>query len=184
LPITSLKMNLANPRQHSQRQIINIARNIDQVGFVVPCIIDDENHVLAGNARIEAATELGMTTVPVVRLRHLNELEQRAFIIADNRLPELASWNEVLLRQELSLLNDLDIDFDFSAIGFETAEVDSILDGGTESDDRAEALQASIPTTRYRWWATFGSLVGIAFIAAPRLSDQRTMLCLPVSPLP
>ena len=58
-------------------------------------------------------------------------------------MPELASWNEESLRQELAFLSDLDIDFDFTAIGFDTAEVDVIL-GGTEADDQADALPAMV----------------------------------------
>lgn len=139
VPLTALKLNASNPRQHSQKQITNITRNINQFGFVVPCLADDDNHVLAGNLRIAAAALLGMERVPVVRLHHLSEPEKRAFIIADNRLPELASWNKTSLRQELAFLNDLDIDFDFPAIGFDTAEVDFIL-GGTEADDQADVL--------------------------------------------
>jgi DNA modification methylase len=48
-------------------------------------------------------------------------------MIADNRLVELASWNESALRRELSFLSDLDIDYDFAALGFDTAEVDFLL---------------------------------------------------------
>ena len=94
VPLAALNLNAPNPRQHGEKQITNIAKNIDLFGFVVPCLVDDDNRVLAGNARIAAAALLGMATVPVVRLRHLGEPEKRAFIIADNRLPELASWDQ------------------------------------------------------------------------------------------
>ena len=45
MPLKALKLNTSNPRQHSQKQITNIARNIDNIGFVVPCLVDDENRV-------------------------------------------------------------------------------------------------------------------------------------------
>jgi len=144
LSTTALTPNTSNPRRHSQKQISKIARIIDKYGFLVPCLVDDENRVLAGNARIEAAVQLGIATVPVIRVRHLSEREQRAFIIADNRLPELASWDEASLRREFAFLSDHDVDFDFTDIGFDTAEVDFILSGGTEADDRADALPAIV----------------------------------------
>ena len=144
LSTTALTQNTSNPRRHSQKQISKIARIIDKYGFLVPCLVDDENRVLAGNARIEAAAQLGMATVPVIRVRHLSEPEQRAFIIADNRLPELATWDEACLRQEFAFLSDHDVDFDFTDIGFDTAQVDFILSGGTEADDRADALPAIV----------------------------------------
>jgi hypothetical protein len=66
--------------------------------------------------------------VPVIRIGHLSETEKRAFIIADNKLAETAVWDPDVLRSELQVFTDLNIDFDFSAIGFETAEVDIILE--------------------------------------------------------
>src|SRR5258707_11426238 len=57
----------------------------------------------------------------------------------NNRLPELASWNKDALQRELSFLSDLDVDYDFSAIGFDTAEVDFIIDGPNERADPADA---------------------------------------------
>ena len=144
VPISALKLNESNPRVHSEKQITNIAKNIDKFGFVFPCTVDEDLRVLAGNARVQAAARLGMTRVPVVRLRHLTEADKRALIIAENRLPELASWDEQSLRQEFEFLSEVDIDFDFSSIGYETAEVDFILDGGKETDDGADALPSLI----------------------------------------
>ena len=73
----------------------------------------------------------------VVRASHLSEPEKRAFMLADNELAELATWNETALRRELEFLSDLDIDFDSEAMGFDTAEVDVAL----QSDQDAQAEQ-------------------------------------------
>src|SRR5438128_9688768 len=81
-----------------------------------------------------------LRAIPAVRTCHLSESNKRAFLIADNRLAELASWNEKSLKRELQFLSELDIDFDFSAIGYDTAEVDFILEGSDEADDPANAL--------------------------------------------
>jgi len=76
-----------------------------------------------------------MKVVPVIRIGHLSETEKRAFIIADNKLAETAVWDPDVLRSELQVFTDLNIDFDFSAIGFETAEVDIILENGIDGAD-------------------------------------------------
>ncbi|WP_425995415.1 site-specific DNA-methyltransferase [Afipia sp. DC4300-2b1] len=128
MPIANLKPNSRHARKHPDEQIAMLARNIDAVGFLVPCLIDEANKLLTGTARVMAAERLGMKTVPVIRVSHLSEVEKRAFVIADNKLAETAVWDADALRGELQFFNNLNIDFDFSVIGFKTAEVDIILD--------------------------------------------------------
>jgi hypothetical protein len=63
-------------------------------------------------------------------LDHLSEAERRAFMIADNRLAELASWDEGRLRLELEELKSLDLDFAIGATGFTLGEIDLSIEGG------------------------------------------------------
>ena len=60
-----------------------------------------------------------------VRLDHLTPSQIREFIIADNRLAELAGWDRELLADEISGLLELNIDFE--PIGFEPGEIDAFL---------------------------------------------------------
>jgi hypothetical protein len=64
--------------------------------------------------------------VPAVRLSHLNETEKRAYVIADNRVAEKAAWDPEILAIELQGL--IDIGFDVELTGFETPEIDLILE--------------------------------------------------------
>lgn len=136
VPISELKPNSRNARVHPDKQITMLARSIDAFGFLVPCLIDEENRLLTGAARIQAAARLGMTTIPAVRVSHLNDAEKRAFVIADNKLAETAVWDVEVLRSELQFFSGMKLDFDFSIIGFETAEIDIILEDtiGTADD--------------------------------------------------
>jgi hypothetical protein len=68
-----------------------------------------------------------METIPVIRVYHLTDAEQRAFILAHAKLAEHGTWNPEVLREEIQFFTDFNIDFDFTTIGFETAEVDIIL---------------------------------------------------------
>jgi DNA modification methylase len=140
LPIAGIKANPHNAREHDRKQIEKLKRSIERFGFITPLVIDDSNELLAGTARLEVAKQLGYALVPVIRASHLTESEKRAFILADNKLAELASWNRKALRRELQFLTELDIDFDFAAIGFETAEVDFVLETNDEADERADSL--------------------------------------------
>ena len=85
--------------------------------------------VLAGNARIEAAKALGMTTAPAVVIDHLSPEQQRAYVLADNRLAELGKWNREALKLELDELSLLDLDFSLEVTGFTLPEIEAIRFG-------------------------------------------------------
>ncbi|MDO8432184.1 MAG: DNA methyltransferase [Candidatus Binatus sp.] len=129
LTIGSLKPYARNPRTHSDKQINQIARSIRQFGFTNPILIDPELGVIAGHGRIEAAKLLGISEVPTIRLDHMTEAQKRAYVIADNRLAENAGWDRELLALELQYLSDLELDFDATITGFDTPEIDVLIQG-------------------------------------------------------
>jgi ParB-like chromosome segregation protein Spo0J len=59
-------------------------------GFTVPLVVDEQGTVLAGHGRLSAAKQLGMKSVPVVRIDHLSETQKRAYLLADNKIA--LSW--------------------------------------------------------------------------------------------
>lgn len=125
LEISTLSPYKNNPRTHTKAQIKKIARSIQEFGFTNPILIDDSNGIIAGHGRVLAAKELGMTSVPTVKLSQLSEAQKRAYIIADNRLAEDAGWDNELLTIELQGL--LEIEFDVALTGFEIPEIDNLL---------------------------------------------------------
>ena len=134
LGINRLRPTKSNPRVHSDRQISLIKRSIQRFGFNNPILVDSANNIIAGHGRARAAQQLGMNTVPVLRIEHLNPDEIRAYIIADNRLAEKSGWDRALLAIELHGLSE--IGFEIDAIGFEPAELDIVLE---EADEAAGA---------------------------------------------
>jgi hypothetical protein len=144
--LEGIKANPRNSRPHDANQISKLAGSIRAFGFLVPVVVDQDNLLLCGHARIEAAAQIGHATVPAIRIRHLSEAQKRTFVIADNRLAELASWDERILRQELSFLDEVAVDFDFSVIGFETAEIDVFLDPPTSPNGKNDRLPDAPPT--------------------------------------
>jgi len=121
-------------RTHSRKQIGQIAESILTFGFSVPILVDEQQRILAGNARLEAARVLGLEQVPVVVVSHLDPAQKRAFVIAENRLAELAGWDRSVLKAELQELAELDLAFDLDVIGFDDAAIDALVlcdeDGG------------------------------------------------------
>jgi hypothetical protein len=75
-----------------------------------------------------------MDSVPTILLENLTEDQIRAYIVADNRLAELAGWDKSILAIELQHLINLD-DLDVTVTGFDVPEIDMILgEAGPESD--------------------------------------------------
>lgn len=106
-PTHSLRPYPGNARTHSPKQIKQISRSIERFGFNNPVLVDDDDQIIAGHGRVEAAKLLNMKTVPTVRLSHLSEAEKKAYILADNRLAEKAGWDNEVLAIELQGLVDL-----------------------------------------------------------------------------
>lgn len=57
-----------NARVHNDRQIAKLAESIAAFGFVVPIIVDEQNLLLCGHARVDAAEQIGIAVVPAVRI--------------------------------------------------------------------------------------------------------------------
>ncbi len=148
VPLSRIVRNKNNAREHKPKQIEKLAQSIRKFGFLAPVVVDQADILLCGHARVEAAQQVGMTIVPVIRVDHLSEVQKRAFMIADNRLAELALWDEALLKKELQFLTECDIDFDFSAIGFETPELDIILNLSAATDAADDGLPQISPDQR------------------------------------
>jgi DNA modification methylase len=143
--IESLKPYRRNARVHSQKQIAQIAAAIRRFGFLVAILIGADGTILAGHGRWSAAKLLGMTIVPVIQLDHMTEAERRAFAIADNRLAELAGWDEEILAIELQELEALDLDFDLELTGFGEARLDELL--GVDVAPKLDPKADQIPET-------------------------------------
>ena len=113
-----------NSRTHSADQVAAVARSIRAYGFTNPILIHGAT-IIAGHGRVMAAKQIGLATVPAIRLDHLTEAEARAYVIADNRLAELAGWDEAILAEELRGLQGEG--FDLSLTGWEGKELDELL---------------------------------------------------------
>jgi hypothetical protein len=124
VPVASLTPRERQTRKHTKTQIRQVAKSIDQFGFINPIVIDEHNIILAGHARYEAARVLGLAEVPTVQVSSMTEAEKRAYVITDNRLAELSEWDFDILSDEVQLLLDADLTFDLDIIGFDAADID------------------------------------------------------------
>lgn len=114
-----------NARTHSESQVQQIVGSIKLFGFINPVLIDGNSEIIAGHGRVLAAQVLEMEKVPCIVLTHLTEGEQRALVLADNRIQLSAGWDVEKLQKELGDLTNMD--FDLSLTGFTQHELDTYL---------------------------------------------------------
>ncbi|MCA0871455.1 site-specific DNA-methyltransferase [Seohaeicola saemankumensis] len=132
-PVAELIPYARNARTHSEAQVAQIAGSIRAFGFNNPVLVDEANGIIAGHGRVLAASQLGLGTVPVIELGHLDETQKRAYILADNRLAEQAGWDRELLSLELADLDALGID----------------LPGTAQCAEQVLSCKYGIPTTHW-----------------------------------
>jgi DNA modification methylase len=126
-----------NARTHSKKQIAQIARSINDFGFVNPILVDKNLGVIAGHGRLMAAKELKLTSVPTIRVDHLTEAQKRAYILADNQIAQKSGWDKEIIKIEFERLLTLDVEFDLTMSGFETPEIDLLLNAPVVQDNDA-----------------------------------------------
>lgn len=127
-----IRPNPCNARTHSNRQIKQIIKSIETFGFTNPVLIDEENLLIAGHGRLDAAKRLGLHEVPAIRIAHLTDTEKRALMLADNKIALNAGWDLEILAGELEDLSTMELSFEIDLTGFEIGEIDMILQ---ESDE-------------------------------------------------
>jgi hypothetical protein len=127
--IDELKPFAKNPKKHPPEQLQMLKKSMQEFGWTNPILVAEDNMVVAGHARLQAATELGFTEVPIIKLDMPYE-KAVAYVIADNRLAELADTDNILMSELLSDVIKLP-DFDLDATGYTMDELDDLINADT-----------------------------------------------------
>lgn len=116
VPIEDIKPYAGNAKTHPAEQIEQIKKSIEQFGFNDPIAIW-HGEVVEGHGRLIAATEMGIDTVPIIRLDNLTDEQRRAYSLVHNKLTMNSGFNFDLLQMELE-----NISFDMSEFDFDIDE--------------------------------------------------------------
>jgi site-specific DNA-methyltransferase (adenine-specific) len=122
LNLKELKPYEENPRQ--KRDIEKVANSIKEYGWQQPIVVDKNFVIIAGHSRYEAAKMLQYEKAPVV-VADISQEKAKAYRIADNKTNQYSDWDFSKLHKELGEL--LDVNYDLSNLGFEEAELESII---------------------------------------------------------
>lgn len=127
--IEKLKPHPQNPKLHTDEQVELIANAIERWGITQPPVVDEENTILVGHGRIEAAKRQGLIEIDVVRVKSISDVEKLALMAADNRIAQETTLDELKLQNIVKSLDEQD--FPIAALGF-SYDVANI----TESDQK------------------------------------------------
>lgn len=121
VPLADLKVHPENPRQGD---VGALTASLKRFGMYQPVVVQrSTNTVLAGNHRLIAAKQLGDETIPVVYV-DVDDETARAILVADNRLSDLATYDDDRLAEVLRAVADGD---GLDGTGYDTDDLDALL---------------------------------------------------------
>ena len=120
-----------NPRKNDNA-VKAVANSIKKFGFNTPLVIDKNNVIVCGHTRLKAAKKLGLESVPCVIVDDLTPEEIKAYRLADNKVAEVAEWDDAFLIEELHDLETFNLDM--SVFGFDISSVAALRKSWTRTE--------------------------------------------------
>ena len=131
-----------NAKKHPERQIKEIANSIREFGFQQPIVIDENNQIIIGHGRFEAAKLLELEEVPCIIAGNLTEEQVKALRLVDNKTNE-SPWDLEILSAELDSIFNIDM----QEFGFMDVNLESFFeaeDEGASGNDDSKSEEAKI----------------------------------------
>lgn len=135
-----------NARKHAEEDLATIRASVEQFGFRDPIAVwGPKNIIVEGHGRQIVAQEMGLETVPVIRLDDMTDEQRRAYALAHNKTAEMSGWDFTQLEAELA---ELEMDFDMSEFGFtqtDTTALDDLFAPAEEKPKDEEPKEIKCP---------------------------------------
>ena len=123
--LSELKPYENNPRVNDEA-VDDVAESIRQCSYIAPIIVDEDGVILAGHTRYKALKKLGYQECEVVVASNLTEAQKKKYRLYDNKMAEMASWDQKKLSAELC-----DVDFQ----GYDFGQPETAFPDGEESGE-------------------------------------------------
>jgi len=126
-PIEDLILLPGNPRRGD---VDAVAKSLQRFGQRKPIVVNADGVIIAGNHTYQAVLQNGWSHVAVIDASDLDGREQRAYSLADNRLSDLAEYDQegllAMLEEAATTAGGLE------GLGFDDADVE-VLERLTEA---------------------------------------------------
>lgn len=140
MQIVNLKLGELKPYENNPRinegAVDSLAEIIAKLGFHNPILVNKDHVIIEGHTRLAACKKLGMEEIPCIVEENLTEEQEKALRIADNKVAEIAEWDEEKLKVEMAWLKEAG--FDISMLAFEDSELESLLGGEAVTPGQTE----------------------------------------------
>lgn len=133
IPIEDIKPYENNAKIHTEEQIEQIKKSIQEFGMNDPIGIWKDNIIIEGHGRLMACKELGFNEVPVIRLDNLTDNQRKAYTLIHNQTTMNTGFDLDILNEELQ-----NIEIDMSDFGFDEIELDDI-------EEEKETVEDEVP---------------------------------------
>ncbi len=115
-----LKAYAKNAKIHTEDQINQIKKSIEQFGFNDPIAIWHDNEIIEGHGRLLAVMEMdNISEVPVIRLDDLTDEQRKAYMLVHNQLNMNTGFDLELLEEEIKSITE----FDMGSFGFSINDI-------------------------------------------------------------
>ena len=139
---TELKPYANNAKLHPAEQVEQIKRSIEEFGFNDPIAVWKDDEVIEGHGRLIAALEMGLDSVPVIRLDGLTDEQRRAYILVHNKLTMNSPFNNDLLELELNDITDIDMEsFGFDDVMLDESMLDDLFTDAPAKEKEPKKIQ-------------------------------------------
>jgi DNA modification methylase len=119
---TDIKPNPKNPKKH---WVEKISESIQEMGYIEPIVIDENDVILAGHGRLKALLENGIKEVEVIVKKGLTAEQKERYMLLSNKIVEAGGWDyELLAEFDEAIL---------TSSGFDQSDLDEIF--GMEMED-------------------------------------------------
>ena len=112
----------------TNKQIEKAQKFLEQFGFVVPIVVDQDSVIVIGEYFFFAAQKLNHKNIPIVYTNDLSKAEIKILRISYDRILRESEWDLEALKLEFEEIKILLPDIDLTETGFDIPEIDTILD--------------------------------------------------------
>lgn len=144
LPLEDLKPYANNAKIHTEEQIQQIRKSIEEFGMNDPIAIWKDNEIIEGHGRLLACQQMGMKEVPVIRLDDLTDEQRRAYMNVHNQLTMNTGFDMERLNEELGKIDNIDMSlfgFDLAALMPEKEIIEDDYEDAAKAPARVQAGQ-------------------------------------------
>lgn len=131
IELNKLKAFPYNPATHSDEQVAILIASIQEYGFRGHITVDDNNMILAGHCRVEAARLCQMETIPCEIIDDFTDAQKQGYVLADNKIALMAGLDVGIF--ETAIENLIDDNFDIDLTGYREWEVKHLLEDAHKS---------------------------------------------------